>query len=38
MEGFGIFDNDILVVDRTIKSRHNHIVVVDGDFTVKSLY
>jgi DNA polymerase V len=32
----GIFDNDILVVDRAVKPRHNHIVVavVDGDFTV----
>jgi DNA polymerase V len=37
MEGVGIFDNDILVVDRAVKPRHNHIVVavVDGDFTVK---
>jgi DNA polymerase V len=36
----GIFDNDILVVDKAIKPRHNHIVVavVDGDFTVKRLY
>jgi DNA polymerase V len=36
----GIFDNDVLVVDRAIKPRHNHIVVavVDGDFTVKKLY
>ena len=36
----GIFDNDIMVVDRAIKPRHNHIVVaiVDGDFTVKHLY
>jgi DNA polymerase V len=36
----GIFDNDILVVDRAIKPRHNHIVVavIDGDFTVKKLY
>ena len=36
----GIFDKDILVVDRAIKPRHNHIVVaiVDGDFTVKYLY
>lgn len=36
----GIFDNDILVVDRAVKPRHNHIVVavVDGDFTVKKLY
>jgi len=36
----GIFDKDILVVDRAIKPRHNHIVVavVDGDFTVKRYY
>ena len=36
----GIFDKDILVVDRAIKPRHNHIVVavVDGEFTVKRLY
>ena len=36
----GIFDNDILVVDKAIRARHNHIVVavVDGDFTVKQLY
>ena len=33
----GIFDNDILVVDRAVKPRHNHVVVaiVDGDLTVK---
>jgi DNA polymerase V len=36
----GIFDKDLMVVDRAIKPRHNHIVVavVDGDFTVKHLY
>lgn len=36
----GIFDGDILVVDRAVKPRHNHVVVavVDGDFTVKRLY
>jgi len=36
----GIFDNDILVVNRAIPPRHRHIVVavVDGDFTVKRLY
>ena len=35
----GIFDGDILVVDRAIKPRNTHIVVaiVDGDFTVKLL-
>lgn len=36
----GIFDNDILVVDKAIEPRHGHIVVaiVDSDFTVKYLY
>jgi DNA polymerase V len=36
----GIFDNDILVVDRAVKPRHGHVVVavVDGDFTVKLLH
>lgn len=36
----GIFDGDIMVVDKAIKHRHGHIVVavVDGDFTVKRLY
>ena len=36
----GIFDNDIMVVDRAIKARHNHVVVaiVDGDLTVKYFY
>ena len=37
MQDAGIFDKDILIVDRAIKPRHNHIVaaVVDGDFTVE---
>ncbi len=36
----GIADGDILVVDKAVKPRHNHIVVavVDGEFTVKQLY
>lgn len=36
----GIFDNDLLVVNRALKPRHNNIVVavVDGEFTVKYLY
>lgn len=40
MQDAGIFDKDILVVDRAIKPRHIHIVVavVDADFTVKRLY
>ncbi|NML84292.1 translesion error-prone DNA polymerase V autoproteolytic subunit [Polaromonas sp.] len=36
----GIFDNDILVVNRALTARHKQIVVavVDGDFTVKQLH
>ena len=36
----GIFDNDIMVVNRAVTPRHKHIVVavVDGEFTVKRLY
>lgn len=36
----GIGDGDMLVVDKAIASRHGHIVVavVDGEFTVKTLY
>jgi len=36
----GIFDNDIMIIDRAIRPRHNHIVVaiVEGEFTVKQLY
>ena len=39
MTEVGIFDGDILVVDRAFKPRNTHIVVaiVDGDFTVKLL-
>jgi DNA polymerase V len=39
MTEVGIFDGDILVVDRAIKPRNTHIVVaiVDGEFTVKLL-
>jgi DNA polymerase V len=35
----GIFHNDILVVDRSVKAVHGDIVVaqVDGEFTVKEL-
>lgn len=40
MRDIGIFDNDILVIDKAIKPRHNMIVVavVDGEFTVKQLH
>jgi DNA polymerase V len=36
----GIFDGDVLVIDRAIKAKHGHIVVaeVDGEFTVKTLF
>lgn len=35
----GIFDGDVVVIDRAIKPRSRHIVVavVDGEFTVKQL-
>ena len=40
MELAGIFDNDIMVVNKALKPRHQDIVVavVDGEFTVKHLY
>lgn len=40
MENVGISDGDMLVVNKALKPRHNHIViaVVDGEFTVKKLY
>lgn len=36
----GIGDGDMIVVDRSIQARHGHIVVavIEGEFTVKSLY
>ena len=36
----GIHDNDILIVDRSIKPRHGNIIVaaLDGHMTVKRLY
>lgn len=40
MMGAGILDDDILVVDRALVPRHQHVVVavVDGEFTVKTLW
>lgn len=40
MEGAGIHDNALLVVDRALKAQHMDIVVavVDGEFTIKRLY
>ena len=39
MEDAGIFDGDILVVDRSLEPAHRKIVVaaVDGELTVKRL-
>lgn len=39
MMGAGIFDGDELVVDRSIRPEHGHVVVavVDGEMTVKRL-
>ena len=36
----GIFDSDILIVDRSVKALHNHIVIasLDGDFLCKRLH
>lgn len=40
MRDAGIFDRDILIVDKAIKPRSNMIVVavLDGEFSVKRLY
>lgn len=40
MRELGIFDGDVLLVDRAIKPSHGQIVVavVDGDFTCKQLW
>ncbi len=40
MRDAGIFDNDVLVVDKSISPQHGHIVVamLDEEITVKRLY
>jgi DNA polymerase V len=40
MIGAGIYDGDVLIVDRSLPAQHNHIVlaIVDEAFTVKRLY
>ena len=40
MRDAGIFDGDMLVVNKALKPRHGQVVVavVDGEFTVKYLY
>jgi DNA polymerase V len=39
MQGNGIFDGDLLIIDRSIKPRHGDVVVaaIDGEFTCKIL-
>ncbi|MBI5436437.1 MAG: translesion error-prone DNA polymerase V autoproteolytic subunit [Nitrosomonadales bacterium] len=39
MRGMGIFDGDLLVVDRSLPAAHGCVVVavVDGEFTLKQL-
>jgi DNA polymerase V len=40
MQGAGILDGSVVLVDRALKPRHGHIViaVVDGEFTCKRLH
>src|SRR5438876_7487197 len=39
MIGSGIYSNDILIVDKAIEARNNHVIVavLNGEFTVKRL-
>jgi DNA polymerase V len=39
MEGFGIFDQDVVVIDRALQAKSGDIVVaeLDGDFTIKQM-
>ena len=39
MRGLGIFDGDLLIVDRSLPAAHGCVVVavIDGEFTVKQL-
>ena len=40
MIGAGIFEGDLIVIDRSLTPKHNNIVVavIDNDFTVKRLW
>ncbi|THJ36170.1 translesion error-prone DNA polymerase V autoproteolytic subunit [Lampropedia aestuarii] len=40
MRDAGIFDGDIVVIDKAVEPKHGHIViaVVDGEFTCKQLF
>ena len=39
MEGAGIYDGDLLIVDRSLEAKHRSVVVavVNGEFTVKRI-
>jgi DNA polymerase V len=39
MQGAGIFDGDLLIVDRSVQAKSGNVViaVIDGEFTVKRL-
>jgi len=40
MIGAGIFEGDLIVIDRSLTPKHNNIVVavIDNEFTVKRLW
>lgn len=40
MQDAGIEDGDFVIVDRSIKAKHGHIIVavIDGEFTIKRFY
>ena len=40
MIGSGIYDGDLMVVDRSLEPKSNNVVVavIDGEFTVKKIY
>ena len=40
MVGAGIFDKDLLIVNKALKPRHQDVVVavIDGEYTIKYLY
>ena len=40
MIGSGIYDGDLMVVDRSLEAKSNSVVVavIDGEFTVKKIY
>lgn len=40
MKGAGIFDGDLVIIDRSITAKHGHIVlaIVNGDFILRRLY